>query len=169
MGKKKCCVLGVVVCAFSLLYLTSCSKHQLQQDEMSNAEKEGAITGLSEDELEDAGEHEGAMQLSTIFFAFDDYSLSEPAKKALSRNAGWLTKNPQEEVTIEGHCDERGTEEYNIALGERRANSAKRYLLSLGVTPKQLSTLSFGEENPADPGHNEAAWEKNRRAEFVVK
>ena len=77
--------------------------------------------------------------------------------------------NPQKEVVIEGHCDERGTEEYNIALGERRANSAKKYLINLGVNPSQLSTISFGEEKPADPGHNEEAWAKNRRDEFVVQ
>jgi peptidoglycan-associated lipoprotein len=71
-------------------------------------------------------------------------------------------------VTIEGHCDERGTDEYNIALGERRANSAKRYLVNLGVDSSRLETVSYGEEKPVDSGHNEAAWKKNRRAHFVI-
>jgi peptidoglycan-associated lipoprotein len=77
--------------------------------------------------------------------------------------------NSQEKIVIEGHCDERGTAEYNIALGERRAKSVKRYLINLGVDSSQLSTISYGEERPADPGHNEAAWAKNRRAEFVIQ
>jgi len=77
--------------------------------------------------------------------------------------------NIQRKITIEGQCDERGTEEYNIALGERRANSAKRYLINLGVSTDQLSTISYGEERPADPGHSEEAWAKNRRSEFLIK
>ena len=77
--------------------------------------------------------------------------------------------NPQKEIVIEGHCDERGTEEYNIALGERRASSAKKYLINLGVKSGQLSTISYGEEKPADLGNDEEAWAKNRRDEFAVQ
>jgi peptidoglycan-associated lipoprotein len=80
-----------------------------------------------------------------------------------------MISNAQKVIAIEGHCDERGTEEYNIALGERRANSAKRYLINLGVKSGQLSTISYGEERPADPGQNEGAWAKNRRGAFVIK
>lgn len=130
--------------------------------------------GVTEDELKEAREEvtelrkrEG-IKLSTIYFSFDDYSLSEQAKKTLIENAAWLTNNPQKTIIIEGHCDERGTEEYNIALGGRRANSAKKYLINLGVNPDQLSTISYGEERPADLGHNEDAWAKNRRADFVM-
>ena len=83
--------------------------------------------------------------------------------------AEFLKNNPGAAVLIEGHCDERGTPEYNMALGERRAASAKSYLVSLGVKGGGLSTVSFGEEKPVDPGHNEEAWAKNRRAHFVVK
>jgi peptidoglycan-associated lipoprotein len=77
-------------------------------------------------------------------------------------------KNPSVKIQIEGHCDERGTVEYNLALGERRANSAKRYLSSLGLTVNRVSTISYGKEKPLDPGHNEEAWAKNRRDHFIV-
>jgi peptidoglycan-associated lipoprotein len=77
-------------------------------------------------------------------------------------------KHPTVKIQIEGHCDERGTNEYNLALGERRANSAKKYLISLGMPADQISTISYGEEKPLDPGHNEEAWAKNRRGHFIV-
>ena len=107
-------------------------------------------------------------QHNIIYFPFDDYTLSKEAKETLTDNAAWLLKNPRKNVVIEGYCDERGTEEYNLALGERRAVSAKRYLMNLGVNPEQLSTISYGEERPADPAHGEDAWSKNRRAEFMM-
>lgn len=77
-----------------------------------------------------------------------------------------MSKNADANIRIEGHCDERGTSEYNLALGDRRANSAKKYLVDLGISAERLSTISYGEEKPADPGHNEAAWAKNRRDEI---
>jgi peptidoglycan-associated lipoprotein len=86
----------------------------------------------------------------------------------LKESAALLKKNPKWKIQIEGHCDERGTVEYNLALGERRANSTKRYLVSLGITSDRISTISFGKERPLDPGHNEEAWAKNRRAHIVV-
>jgi peptidoglycan-associated lipoprotein len=86
----------------------------------------------------------------------------------LRENAAFLKKNPKMKIQIEGHCDERGTVEYNLALGERRANNTKRYLVSLGITSDRISTISFGKEMPLDPGHNEEAWAKNRRAHIVV-
>jgi peptidoglycan-associated lipoprotein len=100
---------------------------------------------------------------------FDDYSISEEAKGILKINADWLSKNENIKVQIEGHCDERGSAEYNIALGERRAKSAKNFMIQLGIDPSKLSTISYGKERPRDPGHNEDAWAKNRRDEFVVK
>jgi peptidoglycan-associated lipoprotein len=86
----------------------------------------------------------------------------------LRENAAWLKKNPKMKIQIEGYCDERGTAEYNLALGERRANMTKKYLLSLGISSDRISTISYGEERPLDPGHNEEAWGKNRRAHIVV-
>ena len=104
-----------------------------------------------------------------IHFDFDKSFIREDAKPALQRVADYLKKNPGASTVIEGHCDERGTAEYNLALGERRAASAKSYLVSLGVKGGALSTVSFGKEKPVDPGHNEEAWAKNRRAHIVLK
>ena len=86
----------------------------------------------------------------------------------LQANAQVLKKQPTWQVTVEGHCDERGTAEYNLALGERRALAAKTYLVSLGIAADRLRTVSYGKEFPFDPGHDEAAWSKNRRAHFVI-
>jgi peptidoglycan-associated lipoprotein len=107
-------------------------------------------------------------QLSTIYFDFDEYILTEEAREILNENAEWMRENPRIKIKIEGHCDERGTVEYNLALGQKRADSTKDYLAILGIDPKQLSTVSYGEEVPVDPGQNELAWAKNRRAEFVI-
>lgn len=105
----------------------------------------------------------------TIHFAFDSYDLSQEARDILSLKANIMRKYDDVNVVIEGHCDERGTEEYNLALGERRARAAYQHLVILGVDPVRMSIVSFGEERPVDPAHNETAWEKNRRAEFVVQ
>lgn len=103
-----------------------------------------------------------------IYFAFDKSTLSPMAQENLRRKAEWLRANPAATVTIEGHCDERGTNEYNLALGDRRAESAKSFLTDLGIDAKRMATISYGEERPVDPRHNEEAWAKNRRAHFVV-
>lgn len=117
---------------------------------------------------EGEGEAAAIEQLKDIHFEFDKYEVRPDARPILESNAGWLKENPQAKIQIEGHCDERGTVEYNLALGDRRAKSTRDYLISLGADPKQLSTISFGEERPQDPGHNEEAWAKNRRAHFVI-
>jgi peptidoglycan-associated lipoprotein len=104
--------------------------------------------------------------MQPVYFDFDKTTLSTDAQSTLARNAEWLRANPQVRVQVEGNADERGTEEYNLALGERRAESVKGYLTSLGIESNRLNTLSYGEERPADPGHSESAWSKNRRAEF---
>lgn len=106
--------------------------------------------------------------LKDIHFDFDKYEIRQNDEEILRENAAFLKKNPKMKVQIEGHCDEKGTSEYNLALGERRANAAKRYLVALGVNSNRLSTISYGEERPADPGHTEEAWAKNRRAHLVV-
>jgi peptidoglycan-associated lipoprotein len=103
-----------------------------------------------------------------VQFAFDDYSLSSKAKENLEKLAAWMKKAGEAKVQIEGHACEVGTNEYNLALGERRANSAKTYLEGLGITGGRLSTISYGEERPLDPGHTEDSRSKNRRAEFVM-
>ena len=106
--------------------------------------------------------------LKDIYFDFDKYEVRPQDIGILKENAALIMKNPSLKIQIEGHCDERGTAEYNLALGERRANSAKRYLVSLGIPADRLSTISYGKEMPVDPAHNEEAWAKNRRAHFII-
>jgi len=106
--------------------------------------------------------------LKDIQFQFDQYDLTEEARNILTEDAKVLSNHPSLRIQIEGHCDERGSNEYNLALGERRAVSAKLYLIKLGVQDNRLSTISYGEEMPADPGHTEEAWSKNRRCHFVI-
>jgi peptidoglycan-associated lipoprotein len=103
-----------------------------------------------------------------IFFEFDKADLSADARAQVEKWASFLKKYPQDTVTIEGHCDERGTREYNLALGERRASAAKKYLLALGIDPKRVATISYGKERPAVVGSNESAWAQNRRDVMVV-
>lgn len=110
-----------------------------------------------------------AGDFETIYFAFDDYSLTTNAKDGLRHNAALVGQSRGRRLEIQGNCDERGTEEYNLALGKRRAEAAKQYLVDLGVDGGQITTISFGEENPAVRGHSEAAWSKNRRDEFVLR
>ena len=108
----------------------------------------------------------GASILDNVYFEFDEATLSEQAKTILVRNAEWLRSNGQVRVQVEGHCDERGTSEYNLALGERRTEAVKSYLSSLGIEGSRLATISYGKERPVDPSHTEDAWARNRRVEF---
>lgn len=107
-------------------------------------------------------------QNQDIYFDFDKYDLRPDARAILDRKVAFLNANGSVRVQVEGHCDERGTNAYNMVLGERRANAAKQYVTTAGVSAGRVSTISYGEERPLDPGHNEAAWAKNRRAHFVV-
>jgi peptidoglycan-associated lipoprotein len=106
--------------------------------------------------------------LKPVFFEYDMSDITEAGKAALDEDAAILRKNGTWVITIEGHADERGTAEYNLALGERRAVTARAYLVSLGITADRLRTVSYGKEFPFDPGHDEAAYSKNRRAHFVI-
>lgn len=127
--------------------------------------------GISETSIVGKGSlGEGIMikQLKMIRFAFDDYSLSNEAQSVLIDNAQWLKSNPDIKIQIEGHCDERGSEEYNLALGEKRAVSARDYLIQLGMQADRMSVISYGKEKPLNPGHDEKAWSENRRDEFVI-
>jgi len=107
--------------------------------------------------------------LQDVFFDTDLALLREDAKKALQANADWLKANPKATITIEGHADERASNEYNLALGERRAKATRDYLASLGVSADRMKTISYGEEKPFVLGHDESAWKWNRRAHFVIK
>jgi peptidoglycan-associated lipoprotein len=106
--------------------------------------------------------------LKDIHFDFDRYEVRPEDAQILKENAALLKKYPNVKIQIEGHCDERGTVEYNLALGERRANNTKNYLVSLGVSSDRISPISYGKERPLDPGHNEEAWAKNRRAHTII-
>jgi peptidoglycan-associated lipoprotein len=107
--------------------------------------------------------------LDRVFFDFDSFVLTQTARDTLSKNAEYLIKKqPNSRVLIEGHCDERGSDEYNLALGEKRARATRDYLVTLGVTANRLSVISYGEEKPLEQGQSEEAWAKNRRAEFLI-
>ena len=107
-------------------------------------------------------------QFKTVFFDFDKYNLRSDARTALDANYKLLKEFPDVVVKLEGHCDERGTVEYNLSLGEKRAQSAKTYLVTAGIKADRVQTISYGKERPVDPGHNEAAWAKNRRCEVRI-
>ena len=104
----------------------------------------------------------------TVYFDFDSSVIKATEKSKIDFVANYLKANPETKIQIEGHCDERGTEEYNRALGERRALAIREYLINAGISGSRIYTISYGEDRPVDPGHNEAAWAKNRRGEFVL-
>jgi len=106
--------------------------------------------------------------LKPAFFDYDKTDIRADARDVLAANATWLKKYPSVQLTVEGHTDERGTAQYNLALGDRRANAAKDYLVSLGVDASRVKTVSYGKERPFANGHDEDSWQKNRRAHFVV-
>lgn len=106
--------------------------------------------------------------IKDAFFGYDEAALGADAQAALTESANWLRQNRQYNLLVEGHCDERGTEQYNLALGDRRANTVKQFLMTLGVDAARIRTVSYGEERPFDPGHDESAWAKNRRAHLVL-
>ena len=111
---------------------------------------------------------ESTPNLTTIHFDFDRYSIRPGDREILNRNAVWINSNPNALIRIEGHCDARGTSDYNLALGDRRANATKNYLVSLGVNPSRISTVTYGEERPLCSENMESCWSQNRRAEFLV-
>ena len=121
----------------------------------------GAVKGSQEDFV-------ASVSSDRIFFDTDQYDVDAQDQQTLQSQAAWLQQNPNVRVTIEGHADERGTRDYNIALGDRRANAAKNYLASLGIDPSRINTVSYGKERPAALGSDESAWAQNRRAVTVT-
>ena len=115
-----------------------------------------------------AAEVKGTSTFVDIHFDFDKYNLKSEDRAILKKDADWLAKHEKINVIIEGNCDERGTSEYNLALGQRRADEAMKYLVELGIDQKRIKTISYGKEKPLDPGHNEETWSKNRRDHFVA-
>ncbi len=123
---------------------------------------------VTEELPEDIQELNRRGYLKDVFFDTDRYDLKPEAREILAANAAWLQKHPTVKILVEGHCDERNTREYNLALGERRANAVRDYLVFLGVAPERIETISYGEERPFALGHDESAWRLNRRAHFVI-
>ncbi len=157
---------GMVI-ASSLLVLAAagCAKHPMTDASVSALPSQGAYDA----NRPDRSEYRPVAEMPDVHFAFDQYALRPEAKRMLEASAAWMKARPQTQLMIEGHCDERGTNEYNLVLGERRAKASKDYLVSRGVDARRISVVSLGEEQPLCDEHNESCWTKNRRAHFLVK
>jgi len=151
------------------LLAVGCSSNKPKNNQDSDVADaaNGANGGLAL-ELNGDSDSNKAGGLQTVFFAFDSSNLDSSAKNAMKSNADFLKSNAKVDIQVEGHCDERGGRQYNLALGERRAKSVRDYLIAMGVEAKRLSTISYGNERTVSEGHDESAWSKNRRANFVV-
>ncbi|MEJ2167587.1 MAG: peptidoglycan-associated lipoprotein Pal [Desulfobacterales bacterium] len=169
MQKKKWILLALMFVVPGLLFTVSCQKKVIAETpQQVEEEKPVEKPAPKKEEVVPAkGPSEMVMQ-EDIYFAFDKSTLTPASQDNLLRKAEWLRANPDATITIEGNCDERGTNEYNLALGDRRAEAAKAFLVDLGIDAARITTISYGEERPVDPRHNEEAWAKNRRDHFVV-
>ncbi len=185
MTKRFWIGLALLLVIPGLMFVASCAKKQVVSEptvapaedaEAKRLAEEARTRALEEERLQEARarqEREGMaarakFQNEDVHFEFDKSILLPEAQDILRDKAKWLKARPNVSAIIEGHCDERGTSEYNMALGDRRAGSAKNFLMDLGIEPKRLTTISYGEEKSFDPGHDEEAWAKNRRAHFVI-
>ena len=191
MNTKKWVSLIFLLVIFVAFLAPSCGKKEIRSEPVMSeeearrrAEEEARQremekqAGIQEQTLKEEGlreEQEKTRSERDMFenedipFEFDSAKLSDQAQQILRAKAEWLRKNPRAQIIIEGHCDERGTNEYNLALGDRRAFAAKTFLVDLGIDQSRITTVSYGEERPLDPGSNEEAWAKNRRDHFVIK
>lgn len=189
MTKQASRVLALLLMAVFLFAVPGCQKKEIASEAGYGAAGSGAGSGagaagrkgIGEQDLSGAGGRPGgggasigaveraAFENEDIFFAYDSSALTAQAQEILRKKAAFLKGNANVKVTIEGHCDDRGTNEYNLALGEARARSAKAFLVDLGVPAARLATISYGEERPAMRGTTEDAWAKNRRAHFVIE
>lgn len=184
-------LIGIVVCLTVIIALVGCSRKVVRTDESLSKAPDGqaATTGSGQDQgwreediARPTDQKTGSADEFTsadgvvmnrerfinadIFFEFDSSTLSTEAEAILKAKAEWMRRNPSLTIVIEGHCDNRGTTEYNLALGERRAESVKGFLIDLGVSDTRIRTISYGEERPLAPGDDENAWAQNRRAHF---
>jgi len=187
--KRSAAFIGIMMLIFcvSLVFMTGCTKKAVSKDEglvtgekkAAPAEVKPAIKPSPQESRElalrrDADtavekEKEQKVGFEDIGFTYDKAVIEPAAREIMKKHAAWLLKNKNYTLVIEGHCDERGTVEYNLALGQRRADAAMKYLVDLGVNRADVATISYGKERPLDPGQNEEAWAKNRRANFTVK
>jgi peptidoglycan-associated lipoprotein len=159
--------------AVLLLALSACATQPEQQGPGAGAGGgTGVTTGTAGAGGEAGGEALGGEQRpaqTRVHFDFDSSQVSDADRKIIEENAAWLVAHPGAKVRLEGNCDERGTPEYNLALGERRAKAVLQIMSVLGVARDQMQAVSYGEEDPIDPGHNEAAWARNRRVDIVYQ
>jgi len=172
MRKKLWIILALLLVIPGLLFTASCAK-KVVKSELAVTEDEAAAAEKARQQASEMMREKMAARNmfinEDIYFDFDKSNLLLLAQDVLRRKAEWLWSNPEISVIIEGHCDERGTNEYNLALGDRRAESARSFLVDLGIASSRLTTISYGEERPVDSGHNEEAWAKNRRAHFTIE
>jgi peptidoglycan-associated lipoprotein len=182
--KRNLKIAGIVLLVLSLsfVFMAGCAKKEVVKEETLMAKEEKAAEAqaaekeaLSKEQEEAQAALEARERLlqeaaafEDVYFDFDKYDLKPEARETIREHADWLLNNADFQVILEGHCDERGTREYNLALGERRSESVRDYLLNLGIDTERLTTISYGEELPLDPTHTEEAWAKNRRVHFVV-
>ena len=182
--KTRKSIVFLCLIVFTLAYAGCAGKHLTECDWTASAQKESAIKQNEQPSVaghpskqnnsEEQTTRESAVShitthLKDIHFDFDQHSIRPEYGQILSSNADYLLKNKNVKIIIEGNCDERGTTEYNLALGSKRAQEAKKFLVNSGIDRKRIKTISYGKEHPLDPDHNEEAWAKNRRDHFVVK
>jgi peptidoglycan-associated lipoprotein len=176
--------LNFVLAVFLFFLFISCSKKSTKVDtspqgsvpqvtvqepeESQKASPEGAALEGNQIQEESVTDSRPPLEFELIYFDYDMYNIRSDMLEKLAQNAKILQSYPQAKIRIEGHCDERGTIDYNLALGERRAYSVKNYLTNYGIDPDRIRTISYGKERPAIPGHSESAWAKNRRTVFVI-
>jgi len=188
--QKHWTILALVLMMLVTLSFSACTKSKIssqpstttsaEDEARQRAEEEARQKALREENLreESLSEQQAQERMESeqskfenddIYFEFDSIRLAPEAQEILTQKAAWLRKNPSARVTLEGHCDDRGTNEYNLALGEGRAQSARAFLVDLGIKASRLTTISYGEERPIATGQNEEAWARNRRVHFVIE
>jgi len=158
-GQGKKCIAGRCAAEEECLADADCALGKACVDKVCKAQHD-VLSGAESRQL-------GGCEIKSVYFGFDDATLEMDARKQLDQDFSCLQKSDYRRVRLEGHTDERGTTEYNLALGERRADAVKKYLAGLGIEARRLKTISYGKERPSDPGHDEAAWARNRRVELA--
>lgn len=170
MNSRGSICVGIVM-AYFFLFLAGCSGKKASEQEMVLEQDPAAMGSAESLESQTTGIMEGRTSgpMLPVYFDFDDYSIRSDQQPRIQVNADFLKKEEGVKIRVEGNCDPKGTREYNLALGEKRALSAKKYLINLGVSPDRITTVSFGEEKILLHGHDEMAWAQNRRDDFVIE
>lgn len=166
MSSRPVGVIGIVLTV--LMIASGCTRPIVKQPVMGPGVPGPGLQPFNEGRISDQQLEVIQANLKPVYFDYDKYALSPEVQEIIKYNADILNRSPNFKVVCEGHCDERGTAEYNLALGDRRARAVMDYMIMLGVQPDRMTVVSYGSELPVDPGHNEAAWAKNRRVNFRV-